>query len=60
MIDYVSLKITKITNIFTKMFVIYLRILKIIVNNLQSWQLSVYFLKINQEVCKIFENNIWK
>ena len=42
------------------MFVIYLRILKIIVNNLQSLQLCVYFLKIKHDVCKIFENNIRK
>ena len=42
------------------MLVIYLRILKIIVNNLQSLQLSVYFLKIKHKVCKLFETNIRK
>ena len=41
-------------------FIIYLRILKIIVNYLQSVQLSVYFVKIKYELYKIFENNICK
>ena len=31
-----------------------------LVNNLQSLQLSVYFLKIKLTVCEIFENNIHK
>ena len=42
---------------FSRMFVNYLHILKIIVNNLQGLQLSIYFFKMKSEVCKLFENN---
>ena len=60
--------ITKINNIpsepkfeiFSKMFVIYLRILKIIFNNFQYSQIYCKLLKIKHEVCKIFENNLRK
>ena len=50
---------TKIGNLFEN--VIYLRILIIIENNFEYWQISLQFLKIKHEVCKIFkiiyENN---
>ena len=42
------------------MFVIYLLILKIRVNNLQSLQISVYFLKMKPKVCKILKNKLCK
>ena len=45
---------------FLKMFVIYLRILKIIENNCQYSQIYCKLLKIKHEICKIFENNIRK
>ena len=46
--------------IFSKMFVIYLRILKIIENNFQYSQIYCKLLKIKHEICKIFENSLRK
>ena len=47
---------------FSKIFVIYLLILKIIVYILPTLHISVYLIiyKIIHKVCKIFKNNILK